>query len=202
MGVHCRMAAMVLSQTCFHFGAEIVTVDVVTMSEEHRVGAPLQLDCYVTGAPEPTVTWLHEGETLLPDGHHVIMENHTLFIASAAYSDSGVYTCVANNGHSNESVSVRITMDAVHVPDTCTDDPRFANCNLIVKARYCTNKHYSRFCCRSCMLAGQIHSNGNDHGNNGNGHVNGFTNGFGTGISNGFGNGNGFKNGNNGNELA
>ena len=38
--------------------------------------------------------------------------------------------------------------------DTCVDNPYFANCKLIVKARYCGNKYYAKFCCRSCTLAG------------------------------------------------
>ena len=40
------------------------------------------------------------------------------------------------------------------VQDTCVDNPYFANCKLIVKARYCGNKYYAKFCCRSCTLAG------------------------------------------------
>ncbi|XP_077538081.1 papilin-like isoform X3 [Haemaphysalis longicornis] len=183
-------------------GNEVVTVDVVMATAENAVGAPLQLDCYVTGAPEPRVSWLHDGAKVETDGHRVLMENHTLFIASAAVTDGGEYVCQADNGHSNESVAIHVIMDDVYVPESCTDSPNFANCNLIVRARYCTNKHYSRFCCRSCMLAGQIHANGH------NGYANGYANGNGNGYSNGYGNsftngnvfGNGYINGyNNGN---
>ncbi|XP_072145613.1 papilin-like [Dermacentor andersoni] len=141
---------------------EVVTVDVVIATSENRVGAPLQLDCYVTGAPEPRVSWLHDGKQVETDSHHVLVENHTLLIPSAAMSDGGEYSCQADNGHSNASVSVHIIMDDIYVPESCTDNPRFANCNLILRARYCTHKHYSRFCCRSCMLAGQIHADGNE----------------------------------------
>ncbi|XP_075555420.1 proteoglycan-like sulfated glycoprotein papilin isoform X2 [Dermacentor variabilis] len=175
-------------------GNEVVTVDVVIATSENRVGAPLQLDCYVTGSPEPRVSWLHDGKQVETDSHHVLMENHTLLIPSAAMSDGGEYSCQADNGHSNESVSVHIIMDDIYVPESCTDNPRFANCNLIVRARYCTNKHYSRFCCRSCMLAGQIHADGNGY-TNGNGNGNGYGNGYGNGFSNGNGFGNGYING-------
>ncbi|KAL3188602.1 hypothetical protein MRX96_022604 [Rhipicephalus microplus] len=109
----------------------------------HGQPAVWKLDCYVTGAPEPRVSWLHEGKQVETDGHRVLMENHTLYIPSAAMSDGGEYSCQADNGHSNQSVSVHIVMDDIHVPESCTDSPRFANCNLIVRARYCTNKHYS-----------------------------------------------------------
>jgi len=36
------------------------------------------------------------------------------------------------------------------------DNPYFANCKLIVKAKYCANKYYAKFCCRSCTLAGRV----------------------------------------------
>ncbi|XP_077521556.1 proteoglycan-like sulfated glycoprotein papilin isoform X3 [Amblyomma americanum] len=176
-------------------GNDVVTVDVVIATSENRVGAPLQLDCYVTGAPEPRVSWLHDGERVETDGHRVLMENHTLLIPAAAMSDGGKYSCLADNGHSNESVSVHIIMDDVYVPESCTDSPRFANCNLIVRARYCTNKHYSRFCCRSCMLAGQIHASGDGNNGYGNGNGNGYGNGYGNNFGNGFNNGNGYGNG-------
>ncbi|KAH9375127.1 hypothetical protein HPB48_020027 [Haemaphysalis longicornis] len=157
----------------------------------NKTMALIKLDCYVTGAPEPRVSWLHDGAKVETDGHRVLMENHTLFIASAAVTDGGEYVCQADNGHSNESVAIHVIMDDVYVPESCTDSPNFANCNLIVRARYCTNKHYSRFCCRSCMLAGQIHANGHGYSN---GYANGYANGNGNGYSNGYGNG--FTNGN------
>ena len=46
----------------------------------------------------------------------------------------------------------------MQVQDSCVDNPYFANCKLIVKARYCGNKYYAKFCCRSCTLAGQTNS--------------------------------------------
>ncbi|RWS27622.1 papilin-like protein, partial [Leptotrombidium deliense] len=38
----------------------------------------------------------------------------------------------------------------------CIDSPNFSNCALVVKVQYCNNKHYAKFCCRSCLTAGQI----------------------------------------------
>ncbi len=42
----------------------------------------------------------------------------------------------------------------------CEDNPYFANCKLIVRAQYCTNKYYAKFCCRSCTIAGQLEPRG------------------------------------------
>jgi hypothetical protein len=47
-------------------------------------------------------------------------------------------------------------VENITVPNECTDNPYFANCKLIVKAEYCTNKYYAKFCCMSCTLAGQL----------------------------------------------
>lgn len=51
---------------------------------------------------------------------------------------------------------VHIANTGVYLDPNCTDNPFFANCKLIVKARFCTNKYYARFCCKSCTLAGQL----------------------------------------------
>lgn len=93
---------------------------------ENAVGAPLQLDCYVTGAPEPRVSWLHDGAKVETDGHRVLMENHTLFIASAAVTDGGEYVCQADNGHSNESVAIHVIMDG----ETCCPFEEMKVCSL------------------------------------------------------------------------
>ena len=43
----------------------------------------------------------------------------------------------------------------------CTDNPNFARCDLIVKAKYCNkNAYYAEFCCASCVQDGQLGPNG------------------------------------------
>ena len=71
-------------------------------------------------------------------------------------SDSGTYICEASNGYRTQSASASITVENISVSAECTDYPYFANCKLIVKAEYCTNKYYAKFCCMSCTLAGQL----------------------------------------------
>ncbi|CAB3380828.1 Hypothetical predicted protein [Cloeon dipterum] len=48
------------------------------------------------------------------------------------------------------------TTPALQIHPNCTDTPMFAPCKLIVKAKYCSHKYYSRFCCRSCTEDGQL----------------------------------------------
>ena len=104
-------------------------------------------------------------------------------------SDSGTYTCEADNGYSSGKYfttsvktiqnklrasptilnnttqyyifvtgrdSIRIVVENVQISEQCEDNPHFANCKLIVRAQYCTNKYYAKFCCRSCTMAGQL----------------------------------------------
>lgn len=54
--------------------------------------------CVADGTPTPTVSWLKEGETLIPDPHLKFMNlNTSVQIVQARVNDTGRYTCVANN---------------------------------------------------------------------------------------------------------
>ena len=86
----------------------------------------------------------------------IIRDNNTLVIFNSRQSDSGTYSCEADNGYNRDSASVSIQVENISVSQECTDNPYFANCKLIVKAEYCTNKYYAKFCCKSCTLAGQL----------------------------------------------
>ena len=95
-----------------------------------------------TLADVKTAAWLVE------KGHLTQLER---FISSSDLDTSFV---------SEELVSIRrVAFKTLQVQDTCVDNPYFANCKLIVKARYCGNKYYAKFCCRSCTLAGQLSYN-------------------------------------------
>ena len=86
----------------------------------------------------------------------IMRDNNTLIIFGSRASDSGTYTCEADNGYNRDASSVSIRVENIQVSQECTDNPYFANCKLIVKAEYCTNKYYAKFCCKSCTLAGQL----------------------------------------------
>ncbi|TDH08782.1 hypothetical protein EPR50_G00101320 [Perca flavescens] len=54
--------------------------------------------CIADGTPMPTVSWLKEGVTLIPDPHLKLLNlNTTVQIFQAQVNDTGRYTCVANN---------------------------------------------------------------------------------------------------------
>ena len=83
-------------------------------------------------------------------------ETNALTIYDGQPSDSGTYVCEATNGYTRNQASALIRVEDVPVPNECRDNPYFANCKLIVRAQYCANQYYAKFCCASCTQAGQI----------------------------------------------
>ncbi|XP_071342317.1 hemicentin-1 isoform X2 [Trachinotus anak] len=61
-------------------------------------GNLVSLLCIADGTPTPTVSWIKEGLTLVPDSHLRFFNlNTTVQIIQARVNDTGRYTCVANN---------------------------------------------------------------------------------------------------------
>ncbi|XP_066977996.1 papilin isoform X17 [Macrobrachium rosenbergii] len=120
----------------------------------------IRIPCDVRGYPTPVITW-YKGDTLIDSSEkYIIEEDATLVINEAETGDSGSYKCQVQNEFGIADSTTSITVKGVYVHPACTDNPFFANCKLIVRAQYCTNRYYARFCCRSCTLAGQLPSHG------------------------------------------
>ncbi|GAB6024702.1 hypothetical protein CHUAL_009835 [Chamberlinius hualienensis] len=148
-------------------------------NEEHRVDTPIssptpdlptavihrnmtsfapdsvvQLDCETTNSQR--TLWYKSDNLVHSDERILVFANGTLLIKKALPMDSGTYKCEAANFYGETHATISITIEGFGIPDDCVDNTLFANCALIVKAKYCNNKWYSRFCCRSCALDGQI----------------------------------------------
>ncbi|XP_043490484.1 interference hedgehog-like [Polistes fuscatus] len=65
-------------------------------------GGELELSCSVTGQPEPTIEWLINGETLLPD-NNLEIRGSTLFISEVEKKHAGIVQCVASNEYGSDS---------------------------------------------------------------------------------------------------
>ncbi|CAB3248675.1 unnamed protein product [Arctia plantaginis] len=135
-----------------------VSAHVSTTYNTLNIGTELRLACEVDGFPEPTVYWTKDGQRLEPDDRTSITGNtiSRLAISRVTVSDSGLYGCHADNGYSSHSDNAQINVQQLTVPAKCTDNPFFANCDLIVRSRFCNHKYYSKFCCKSCVEAGQL----------------------------------------------
>lgn len=126
----------------------------------YPVDSDIQIHCEVQGQPLPQVTWYKDNNQVVSTDRITITGNNTLMITGAEGADSGSYRCEAVNLLGDSSSLISIVVEGVYLHPNCTDNPFFANCKLIVKARFCTNKYYARFCCKSCTLAGQLPATG------------------------------------------
>ncbi|KAM3958095.1 LOW QUALITY PROTEIN: proteoglycan-like sulfated glycoprotein papilin [Aphomia sociella] len=143
-----------------------ITVPVYTVPVKTRVtaesttlavGSELSLPCEVDGYPLPNVYWTKDGVPLSSDRRTQITEAR-LTITGLTPADSGVYGCHASNQYSTDHSTVEINVQGIFIPTHCTDNPFFANCHLIVRSKFCVHRYYSKFCCKSCMEAGQLTS--------------------------------------------
>ncbi|XP_055949336.1 papilin-like [Argiope bruennichi] len=137
-------------------------INITLATPKYKVNSTLQLDCLVSGTEPMIVSW-HLGkdsQILVSDSHRMIFTNHTLFIASAQYNDSGTYVCEAQNRHGKASASMDIRVHDISVPSTCKDSPFFTSCAMIVKQNYCINPTYAKYCCLSCAISGQLLNTG------------------------------------------
>ena len=87
----------------------------------------------VSGVPQPTVTWYHDGETVEADYAHEIEEDGSLAIPSTELKHSGVYKAVVSNQHGSEEKEVKLTVDKNRKADTTDHTYDTADC---------VNNHY------------------------------------------------------------
>ena len=73
------------------------------------IESELSVICPVNGLPTAIITWRKGNETLPSDGRMAI-RNGTLFIAELEVSDTGTYTCFAENSKGNATVSSNVTV--------------------------------------------------------------------------------------------
>ncbi|XP_078394450.1 neural cell adhesion molecule 1-like, partial [Cetorhinus maximus] len=99
-----------------------VTFQNVMNELEFAEGSGAVLACDVTGIPQPTVSWTHDGQDVLLSGNgrfHKLQNNH-LQISSVQPSDAGMYECVGKIMERNEQNSTTITVTVNYPPKLLT----------------------------------------------------------------------------------
>ncbi|XP_016146102.1 hemicentin-1-like [Sinocyclocheilus grahami] len=76
----------------------------------------LELECYVTGTPTPTITWLKDGVPVRQgEGVRITSNQRRLVISRAQVSDTALFHCVATNEAGEQEREFKVS---VHVPPT------------------------------------------------------------------------------------
>ena len=74
-------------------------------------GEGLYFKIKVSGEPQPTVTWYHDGEPVRADYAREIEADGSLAIPSAELKHSGVYKAVATNQHGSEEREIKLMIN-------------------------------------------------------------------------------------------
>ena len=91
-----------------------ITTDNLTI-----IGDNIDIQCYVTGVPEPDVLWTRDGAVLSSNPDITIMTQAALpnnavlsilSIISADISDDGKYTCIGTSHVGNSSLTIELTL--------------------------------------------------------------------------------------------
>ncbi|XP_055965587.1 LOW QUALITY PROTEIN: matrix-remodeling-associated protein 5 [Sorex fumeus] len=83
-----------------------------------HLGDSVSMQCLAQGTPAPHISWLFpDGRAWRSgpgvDGRVTLHENRTLSIRDAAFSDRGVYRCVASNAAGADSLAIRLHVAAL-----------------------------------------------------------------------------------------
>ncbi|KAL1130925.1 hypothetical protein AAG570_012166 [Ranatra chinensis] len=88
-------------------------------SQFAKSGATVEMRCYASGAPPPTITWFKDGNSVQPaERLQFADDNSILRIIHSKESDSGLYTCTAQNteGTAEASGELRVRSEGPRAP--------------------------------------------------------------------------------------
>lgn len=76
------------------------------------------IQCQAGGHPEPQITWLKNGEPIVPNDYYKISGMKDLSILGLIMSDSGFYQCFAENSVGN--IQATFQMKVIQQGEKCT----------------------------------------------------------------------------------
>ncbi|KAK2816160.1 hypothetical protein Q7C36_022431 [Tachysurus vachellii] len=78
----------------------------------------IEMECAVTGNPQPTVRWMKNGEAVIPSDYFQIVDGGNLQILGLVRSDEGFYQCVAENEAGNALAMAQLILLELVVPSS------------------------------------------------------------------------------------
>ncbi|XP_059404933.1 netrin receptor DCC-like isoform X1 [Carassius carassius] len=70
----------------------------------------IEMECAVTGNPQPTIRWVKNGEAVIPSDYFQIVEGGHLQILGLVHSDEGFYQCIAENEAGNSQAMAHLIL--------------------------------------------------------------------------------------------
>ncbi|KAL2100130.1 hypothetical protein ACEWY4_004524 [Coilia grayii] len=70
----------------------------------------IEMECAVTGNPQPKVHWVKNGEVVIPSDYFQIVDGSNLQILGLVRSDEGYYQCVAENDAGNAQATAQLIL--------------------------------------------------------------------------------------------
>lgn len=148
------------------FIAEPISVKTRLANEEYKTGSSLKIDCITN--QNANITWYFNNEPIERSGYLsnlaarnpnyavVLNTDNSISIETLIRQHSGVYKCKASNSMSYALSELTVEVEDFPLPARCKDSPSYLNCATIVNFRYCSNRTYFMYCCKSCVLSKQI----------------------------------------------
>ncbi|XP_028829470.1 netrin receptor DCC isoform X3 [Denticeps clupeoides] len=78
----------------------------------------IEMECAVTGNPQPSVRWVKNGEVVIPSDYFQIVDGNNLQILGLVKSDEGFYQCVAENEAGNAQAMAQLILREPVVPSS------------------------------------------------------------------------------------
>ena len=57
----------------------------------------MRLTCVADGDPSPVISWLKDGDPVIPSDYFQLVDGGSLVILGVIASDGGMYQCIASN---------------------------------------------------------------------------------------------------------
>ena len=99
-----------MSLTTLHSNATELAIVEFPSDTTITEGEGVYFKVKVSGVPQPTVTWYHNGEPVKADYAREIESDGSLAIPSTELKHSGVYKAVVANQHGSEEREVKLTV--------------------------------------------------------------------------------------------
>ena len=80
------------------------------------VNSDVRLTCAAVGGPSPVVSWLKDGDPVIPSDYFRLVDGGSLRVLGLIASDAGMYQCVAVNtaGTTQATAELVVLMNGMH----------------------------------------------------------------------------------------